>query len=47
MDIFGVIRNRTGLRGHFYAFLGLFLRSMDRMRIFLGVAKILNIFFIY
>ena len=29
----------TGFRGHFYAFQGLFLRSMYRMGIFYGVAK--------
>ena len=41
----GVITNWTGFRGHFYAFYGLFLRSMYRMRISLRVTKISNIFF--
>ena len=34
----------AGLRGHFYAFYGLFLRSMYRMGMFFGAAKVSNIF---
>ena len=45
MDIFlGSSQNWTILRGHFYAFKGLFLRSRYRMGVFFGVAKI-QIFF--
>ena len=45
MDIFGGLsQNKTIFRGHFYAFLGLFLRSRYRMGVFWGVAKISNIF---
>ena len=52
MDIFfwgggggaGSSQNKTIFRGHFYAFLGLFLRSRYRMGVFWGVAKISNIF---
>ena len=47
MDIFlGSSQNWTIFRGHFYAFLGQFLRSWYRMGIFFGVAKI-SIFFIF
>ena len=44
VDIFWVITNWTIFRGHFYAFKDLFLRLRYRMGIFLGVAKISNIF---
>ena len=40
----GSLQNWTILRGHFYAFQGLFLRSRYRMGIFLGLLKI-KIFF--
>ena len=41
VDIFGgSSQNWTGFKGNFYAFLGLSLRSMYRMGIFFGVAKI-------
>ena len=44
-DIFGGrSQNWTGFRGHFYAFYGLFLRSIYRMGILFWVAKISNIF---
>ena len=47
MDILGghhKIRIYLGIRGHFYSFLGLFIRSRYRMGVFWGVAKISNIF---
>ena len=45
MDIFwGSSQNWTIFRGYFYASHGLFLRSLYRMGIFFGVAKISNIF---
>ena len=45
VDIFwGSSQNWTIFRGYFYASYGLFLRSLYRMGIFLGVAKISNIF---
>ena len=45
MDIFGgSSKNLTLFRGYFYAFYGLFLRSLYRMGIFFCVAKISNIF---
>ena len=45
VDIFGGSSQIwTLFRSHFYAFKGLFLRSRYRMGIFLGVAKISNIF---
>ena len=40
----GLLQDWTGLRGHFYAFYGLFLRSMYRMEICFGVSKLSNIF---
>ena len=38
----GSPQNWTIIRGHFYAFLCLFLRSRNKMGIFLGVGKISN-----
>ena len=44
MDIFlGSAQNWTGFRSNFFAFLALFLKTMYRMGIFFGVAKISNI----
>ena len=40
----GSSKNWTIFRGHFYAFQGLFLRSMYRMELFFGLLKI-KIFF--
>ena len=40
----GPSQNWTIFRGYFYAFKGLFLWSLYRMGIFLGVAKISDIF---
>ena len=45
MDIFlGSSQNWASFRRYFYAFWGLFLRSMYRIGLFFGVAKISNIF---
>ena len=44
MDIFWVITKFDYISGLFLCILGSFLRSLYRMGIFLGVAKILNIF---
>ena len=47
VDTFGgSSQNWTGFRGHFLAFLGLFLRSIYRMGIFMGFAKISNIIWV-
>ena len=44
MDIFGgSSQNWTILRGHFYAFYGLFLRSRYKMGDIFWVAKISNV----
>ena len=46
VDIFlGSSQNWTSFRGYFYAFYGLFLRYIYRIRIFFWVAKNSNIFF--
>ena len=42
----GLSRNWAIFRVHFYAFYGLFVRSRYRMGVFLGVAKISNIFWV-
>ena len=53
MNIFGIMKilwslgssqNLTGFRSHFCAFKGLFLRSMNRIGMYILVAKITNIF---
>ena len=47
MDIFlGTSQNWTLFRGYFYAFKGIFLRSLYRMGIFFGGAKISNNFLV-